>query len=135
MCNFTGITLMVFLMPSDKKSTSPNCRSTCPISGALDILGDKWTLLIIRDLLLGKRRFKQFLESEEGITTNILTERLNRLVTHDIAEKQLSQEDSRYPEYRLTAKGEELHSLLGEFIKWGMIHVEGSTLEKGTPWS
>ena len=118
-----------------KSTSSAKPRSACPICCSLEILGDKWTLLIIRDLLVGKKRFKEFLESKEGITTNILTERLNRLLDHGIAEKRLSEEDSRYPEYTLTSKGEELETLLGEFIKWGIKHIEGSVLPDGTPWS
>ena len=122
-------------MPSYQFQSPSKQRSTCPICRGLEILGDKWTLLIIRDLLIGKRRFKEFLQSEEGITTNILTDRLNRLIKCEIAEKRLSEEDSRYPEYVLTARGKELKSLLGELIKWSMKHVEGSNLPKGTPWS
>jgi len=122
-------------MSANQIQLASNPRSKCPICCGLEILGDKWTLLIIRDMLVGKRRFKEFLDSDESITTNILTDRLNRLITHDIAEKRLSEEDSRYPEYRLTPKGEELQSLLGELVKWSMTHVKGPTLPEGTPWS
>ncbi len=62
-------------------------RSVCPIACTLDIIGDKWTLLVVRDLLLGRSHFKQFLASPEGIATNILANRLNRLVSHGIAEQ------------------------------------------------
>ena len=122
-------------MPSNSVQSSFNARSQCPICRSLEILGDKWTLLIIRDMLVGKRRFKEFLDSDESITTNILTDRLNRLLAHEVVEKRLSEEDSRYPEYRLTPRGEELQPLLGELVKWSMAHVEGSILPEGTPWS
>ena len=122
-------------MPAKQIQPLSKPRSTCPSCRSLEILGDKWTLLIIRDLLVGKRRFKEFLQSDEGITTNILTDRLNRLLASGIAEKKLSEEDSRYPEYVLTARGKELEPLLGELVKWSTKHVAGAVLPDGTPWS
>lgn len=64
-------------------------RSFCPISNVLDILGDKWTLLIIRDAFAGKKTYGEFQASPESIPTNILAERLKRLVTHDILKKKI----------------------------------------------
>jgi len=70
--------------PNDPKANDPKARwrSECPIASSLDIVGDKWTLLVLRDLLDGKTRFKEFEASPESIPTNILTERLRRLVDH-----------------------------------------------------
>ncbi len=74
-------------------------RSVCPVACALDIVGDKWTLLVVRDLMCGCAHFKEFLKSPEGIATNILTDRLNRLVEHGLAEKYASTE---HPGAKLT---------------------------------
>jgi len=73
-------------MPSSECLDLPeDRRSVCPIATTLDLLGDKWTLLVVRDLLfVGKRRFGEFLESPEGIPTNILTDRLRRLEEHGV---------------------------------------------------
>src|SRR6187399_479586 len=63
-------------------------RSTCPISTALEIVGDRWTLLVIRDLMFaGKRHFREFLQSEEAISSNVLADRLNSLVENGIVTK------------------------------------------------
>ena len=102
-------------------------RSGCPISSTLDLLGDKWTLLVVRDLLfLRKRRFGEFLESPEGIPTNILTDRLRRLEEHGVVVKSLySTRPQRY-EYRLTAIGVELFPVLRAMAEWGLRHLPGT---------
>ena len=99
-------------------------RSPCPISTALDIVGDKWTLLIVRDLMLGKRRFSEFAESMEAIPTNLLSERLQRLLTEGLVERrQYSAHLKRY-EYSLTDKGEELLPTLTELADWSHKHLK-----------
>ena len=102
-------------------------RSPCPISNTLDLIGDKWTLLIIRDMLfLNKRLFNEFLESPEKIATNILTDRLKRLEEHQIIEKRpYSKTPLRY-EYILTRRGKDLQPMLMELIQWGNVHIEGT---------
>ncbi len=98
-------------------------RSPCPIATALDIVGDKWTLLIIRDLMLGKRRFSEFADSMEAIPTNLLSERLQRLLTEGLVERrQYSAHLKRY-EYFLTEKGEELLPALRELANWSHKHL------------
>src|SRR3954470_815264 len=83
-------------------------RSACPVACTLDLVGDRWTLLVVRDLLLGKTRFGDFLQSSEGIPTNILTERLKRLEEAGlITTSQYSEHPPRY-EYHLTPEGREL---------------------------
>ena len=75
-------------MAASKDSPPPEQRSACPIANALDLLGDRWTLLVIRDLMfLGNRRFGEMLASPEGIPTNILTDRLRRLEERGLVEK------------------------------------------------
>src|ERR1700749_3265800 len=85
-------------------------RSSCPVACSLDILGDRWTLLIIRDLFLGRSRFKDFEASPEGIPTNILSERLERLLRHNIVAQIPAGEGSKRLAYQLTGKGRALGS-------------------------
>ena len=80
-------------------------RSSCPITNVLDLLGDKWTLLVIRDLVLGKRRYQEFLASPELIASNILTERLNRLLDAGLISRQTYQQNPLRYQYLLTKKG------------------------------
>jgi len=116
--------------PSFVASTAPYSRpeprSSCPISNALDLLGDRWTLLVIRDLLfVGKRRFGEFLTSPEGIPTNILTDRLRRLEESGVVTKAPYQlRPARY-EYQLTTKGRDLFPVLRALMEWARSHVPG----------
>ena len=101
-------------------------RSRCPIAGALDILGDTWTLLVLRDLLFyGKHRFAEFLESPEQISTNILAERLKRLERCGLIERRRYQERPPRDEYYLTQRGHDLLPVLRELIAWGQRHLPG----------
>ena len=105
----------------------PALRSACPIAGVLDLIGDAWTLLVIRDLLFyGKHRFADFLDSPEGISTNILAERLKRLERCGLVERRRYQERPARDEYFLTAKGHDLLPVLQELIKWGQAYVPGA---------
>ena len=70
-------------------------RSVCPIASTLDLVGDKWSLLIVRDLLIGKSRYGEFLKSPEGITTNILADRLRRMERTGLIERDLYQQHPR----------------------------------------
>ena len=101
-------------------------RSRCPIAGALDILGDAWTLLVLRDLLFyDKHRFADFLASPEGISTNILAERLKRLERCGLVERRRYQERPPRDEYHVTPRGHDLIPVMRELIKWGKRHVPG----------
>lgn len=99
-------------------------RSRCPIANALTLLGDKWTLLIIRDLLLGKRRYKEFQDSAEKIPTNILASRLKKLEQAELVSRVQYQEHPPRYEYEPLKKCMELAPLLQEFLRWGNNHVE-----------
>ncbi len=95
-------------------------RSPCPINFALEIFGDKWTLLIIRDLVFfHKTGYGEFLDSPEGISTNILADRLKQLVDNGLIEKFTDQSDKKKYLYLLTEKGEALIPVLVELIRWG----------------
>ena len=100
-------------------------RSTCPVSRTLDVLGDRWSLLVVRDLMRGKRRFADFLESKEGIPTNTLAERLKRLVRAGIVESHRYNEQPPRLEYVLTPKGEELRPIIQAMVDWGVRHAGG----------
>lgn len=93
-------------------------RSPCPIAIALDILGDKWTLIVLRDLFMGKRQYGAFLESPEKIPTNILAERLKRLVVEGLVERRPYQSRPVRYEYGLTDKGMRLLPVLQELCRW-----------------
>ena len=96
-----------------------NNRSECPLSGFLDILGDKWSLLIIRDLMFsGKNTFGDFLKSPEGIATNILTSRLVTLEENGFIKKLKDPANKKVPVYTLTRKGRELQPILVEVYLW-----------------
>ena len=101
-------------------------RSPCPVCRVLEILGDKWSLLVVRDLMLGRTRFKEFIASPEGIPTNILTDRLNRLVEHGVIEKTPVSEGAKRFAYLLTEKGKALRPVLKSMMKWGLEHEKGT---------
>lgn len=100
-------------------------RSRCPVSCTLDLLGDRWSLLVVRDLLRDKHRFGEFLESSEGIPTNILTERLKRLTAKGIVRTRRYSSAPPRVEYFLTAKGEDLRPVLRAMVEWGVRHAGG----------
>lgn len=98
-------------------------RSVCPISFALDILGDKWTLLVVRDLVFGgKRHFGDFLASPEKIASNILASRLRSLEARGIVSRRPDPGSARKVIYELTPKGVDLVPVLLELIRWGAAH-------------
>ncbi len=94
-------------------------RSDCPISWALDIFGDRWSLLVVRDLLFeGKVHYGEFLESEERVSTNILADRLRTLQAHGLIDKRVDPEHAGKFVYSLTRKGRDLAPMLVELILW-----------------
>ncbi|MBN1987548.1 MAG: helix-turn-helix transcriptional regulator [Prolixibacteraceae bacterium] len=100
-------------------------RSDCPISCSLDVFGDKWSLLIIRDIMLrGKMSYSEFLESEEKIATNILVNRLKVLEEENILSKSVSPANKSKFIYRLTQKGVDLLPIVIEIMDWGARYNE-----------
>ena len=95
-------------------------RSPCPVASALDIIGDRWTLLIVRDLFYGRTRFKDFAASPEGIPTNILSDRLERLLQRRIIEQMPAADGTKRLAYRLTEKGKALGRVLRAMRDWGL---------------
>ena len=100
-------------------------RSGCPISLALEIFGDTWSLLIVRDLMFkGFRTFNEFLGAGEGIASNVLTDRLSKLEAAGIVDKREHDLDARRYEYRLTEKGIELAPVIVEIVLWSARHEQ-----------
>ena len=93
-------------------------RSGCPIAFTLDLVGDRWTLVIVRDMITGKKRFSEFLESPERITTNVLTDRLNNLETAGLVTRVAYQRRPPRHDYVLTDKGRALLPVLQAMCRW-----------------
>ena len=106
-----------------KRKASAKRRSGCPLNASVEILGDRWSLLIIRDMMLrGFQSFKEFLGSYERIATNVLAERLRNLEAHGIITAQKDSADGRKVIYRLTQKGIDLAPVLTEMVLWAAGH-------------
>ncbi len=114
------------MKPELLNKMDPNTRSDCPLSCVLELIGDKWTLLLIRDVLMGKHRYGDFEKSPEQIPTNILAERLKRLVREKIMTKVCYQQRPPRYAYTLTEKGADLVEILKPLIKWGLKHNTGT---------
>ena len=98
-------------------------RSGCPIASALDLVGDKWSLVIVRDMINGKTRFGGFLDSPEGITTNILASRLKRMEEAGLVTKTPYQTNPTRYDYALTEMGEALLPVVQEMCRWGNRYI------------
>jgi DNA-binding HxlR family transcriptional regulator len=110
-------------MKRTAKKPKADYRSHCPVNFALESLGDRWSLLIVRDMVfLGKKTYGEFLKAEEGIATNILASRLDFLERIEVIKKSPHEEDQRKDIYTLTEKGLDLIPVLFEFIKWSAKH-------------
>ncbi|MBZ5701236.1 MAG: helix-turn-helix transcriptional regulator [Acidobacteriia bacterium] len=108
-----------------KKKPGPQRRSGCPLNASVEMLGDRWSLLIIRDMmLLGFRTYKEFLHSYEGIATNILADRLRKLEAHGIIATKRDPADGRKLIYSLTPKGIDLAPVLTEMVLWAAAHED-----------
>ena len=104
-------------------------RSNCPIACTIDIIGDRWTLIVIRDLMFfDKQRFEQFLESPEQISTSILANRLKQLEESGLVKKLPYSNHSRRMNYQLTEKGQSLRPVLKVITAWGIKHIDNTKL-------
>ena len=95
----------------------------CPVAKTLEIVGDRWTLLVVRDLLGGARRFQDLQEGLPGLAPNILSERLKLMEDHGVVRRRFYSDHPPRAEYELTAKGKELGVVLGALAAWGSRHV------------
>lgn len=105
-------------------------RSRCPVACTLDLVGDKWTLLVVRDLLFGRHTFKELQASPENIPSNILADRLKRLEREGVVERRLYQERPPRYAYHLTGKGSDLAPVLHAMLTWGNRYIPGTIDEK-----
>jgi DNA-binding HxlR family transcriptional regulator len=105
-------------------------RSACPVACALDLAGDKWTLLVVRDLLRGRHTYGALADSPEGIPTNLLADRLRRMEEAGLIEAVPYQERPVRYAYSLTEKGRDLNEVLRAVGRWGHRHIPGT---KGMP--
>ena len=109
---------------STRRRSTLDQRAVCAIAGTLQIVGDQWTLVIIRDLLRGNRRFADLAAAPEGITRSVLSERLKLLEAEGIVERNPYSEHPPRSEYRLTPKGLALGPALGALARWGTRYLE-----------
>ncbi len=108
-----------------KKATAPKRRSGCPLNASVEMLGDRWSLLVVRDMMIrGFQTYKEFLESDERIATNILADRLRKLEAHGIITAQPDAADGRKVTYLLTSKGVDLAPVLAEMVLWAARHED-----------
>jgi len=98
----------------------------CPVAKTLEIVGDRWTLLLVRDLLGGTRRFLDLEASLPGIAPNILSDRLKLMEEHRLVERSFYSDHPPRAEYALTDKGRELGTVVGALAAWGSRHVDKS---------
>jgi len=113
--------------PSKAVKIPPDCkRSVCGVACSLDLLGDKWTLLVVRDLLMGNQTYSELQASPERIPTNILADRLRKLQAEGIVERAVYQERPRRYRYHLTDKGKDLLPVLRSMVRWANKHVPGT---------
>ena len=109
---------------------APKRRSGCPLNASVEVLGDRWSLLIIRDMMLrGFRTYKELLESYEKIATNILADRLRRLEAHGIITVERDPSDGRKLIYLLTEKGIGLAPIMTEMVLWAATHEDTGNQE------
>lgn len=100
-------------------------RSCCPVACTLDLIGDRWTLLVIRDLFFGKTHFSELQRGPEGIATNILADRLDLLVERGLVERRTAPSGKRAV-YHLTDKGRSLKPVLAAVRDWGLANIDGT---------
>ncbi|HTT02236.1 MAG TPA: helix-turn-helix domain-containing protein [Steroidobacteraceae bacterium] len=114
------------------RTAKPFTRSACAVANSLDIVGDKWSLLVVRDLLHGKRTYGELVHSPERIPTNILADRLKRLEEAGIIVSTAYQQRPVRHAYSLTPKGRALGDVLLAFVRWGRQYIPGTvTLNDG----
>ena len=108
-------------------------RSVCPIACTLDLVGDRWTLLVIRDLFAGKTQYHEFAASPERIATNILADRLEKLRRSGLVESRPSDTHAGRFVYALTAKGRSLFPLMEAIRDWGLANIAGTQARIAVP--
>lgn len=107
------------------RQQTQHLRSPCPVANLLDLAGDKWSLLVVRDLLRGRATFSELVDSPEKIPTNILADRLKRLEKAGVIVRAPYQSRPVRYSYTLTQKGRDLRNVLDALVRWSKKHVPG----------
>jgi len=101
-----------------------NNRSSCPVSTSLEIIGDSWTLVLIRNLFMGKVTFADFKKAPENIATNILSNRLRKLIKYKLIKFKLNPKNRKVKQYYLTEAGINLYPLIYDLLIWGKDNLD-----------
>ena len=125
---------MEILSPREHKLKIRDNRSGCPISTSLEIIGDNWSLILIRDLFLERTTFTEFMNSPEKISSNILSDRINKLQKYNIIEYRLHPQNRKVKQYYLTKSGIELYPLIYDLIIWSKQHLDMKYLSISVDW-
>ena len=99
-------------------------RSSCPVSTCLEIIGDNWSLVLIRDLFLERTTFTEFMNSPERISSNILTDRINKLTKYNLIEYRVHPNNRKIKQYYLTQAGIDLYPIIFDLIVWSIDHLD-----------
>ncbi len=111
-------------------------KQACACAVSLDLLGDKWSLLIVRDLFRGKSTYSEFLkQSQEGIATNILVDRLKKLLAMGIIDFRRESHDKKIKKYFLTDRGIDLYPVIYELQRWTLKHVDFDHTDNTKNWN
>lgn len=114
--------------------TTDSPTAICACKVALDLLGDSWSLIIVRDLFRGKNTFSQFLNNDEKISSNILVDRLKKLRTLEVIDYIKNEKDKKIKEYYLTDRGIDLYPIIYEMQFWTINHVSFNESENTKAW-
>ena len=125
---------MEILSPREHKLKIRDNRSGCPISTSLEIIGDNWSLILIRDLFLERTTFTEFMNSPEKISSNILSDRINKLQKYNIIEYRLHPQNRKVKQYYLTKSGIKLYPLIYDLIIWSKQHLDMKYLSISVDW-
>lgn len=113
--------------PGYTRAVAKEYGQACPVAKSLELVGERWTLLIVRDLLRGPGRFQDLVKSLEGIAPNLLSERLKLMEEHGLVSRRFYSERPPRAEYVLTGRGQELAHVVGALAIWGSRHVHPQT--------
>ena len=125
---------MEILETKEPKLKIRDNRSGCPISTCLEIIGDNWSLILIRDLFLERTTFTEFMNSPEKISSNILSDRINKLQKYNLIEYRLHPQNRKVKQYYLTKSGIELYPLIYDLLIWSKNHLDLEYLPIGVDW-
>jgi DNA-binding HxlR family transcriptional regulator len=126
--------ILAYIMEEMTKIPYPNTESVCACKVSLDLLGDRWTLIIIRDLFRRKNTFSQFLNNDEHISSNVLVDRLKKLRSMEIIGFLKNEKDKKIKEYFLTDRGVDLYPIIFELQLWSTNHVNFNASDNTKKW-